>query len=236
MSQHFASDGQSTGTSASVLPMNIQGWIPLGLAGLTSLMSKGPSRVFSSTTIWKPSILQCFALFMVQLSHPYMTTGKTIDLAIQTLVGKVMSLLFNKLSRFVMAFLPRSKSFNFVAAVTIHSDFGVQENKICHCFHFSPSICIFISYIAYIYIIKICTYFIHNLYNYIKATGLPWWLKRKRICPQSERLGLDSWVRKIPWSREWLSSPVLLPGEFHGQRLQSKGLQRVGHNWVTNSN
>ena len=57
-----------------------------------------------------------------------MTTGKTIALTIQTFVGKVMSLLFNMLSRFVTAFLPTSK-FNFIAAVTVHSDFGAQENK-----------------------------------------------------------------------------------------------------------
>ena len=57
----------------------------------------------------KASILQCSAFFIVQLSHPYMTTGKTIASTIQTFVGKVMSLLFNTLSRFVIAFLPRSK-------------------------------------------------------------------------------------------------------------------------------
>ena len=57
----------------------------------------------------KAPILQCSAVFMVQLSHPYMTTGKTIDLTGQIFVGKVMSLLFNILSRFVIAFLPRSK-------------------------------------------------------------------------------------------------------------------------------
>ena len=57
----------------------------------------------------KASILQCSVFFMVQLSHPYMTTGKTIAMTRQTLVGKVMSLLFNVLSRFVIAFLPRSK-------------------------------------------------------------------------------------------------------------------------------
>ena len=69
---------------------------------------------------------------MVQLSHPNTTTGKTIALTMQTFVGKVMSLLFNTLSRFVIAFLPRSKlSFNFMAAVTFHSDFEVQENKSC---------------------------------------------------------------------------------------------------------
>ena len=57
----------------------------------------------------KASILQCSAFFTVQLSHPYMTTGKTIALTRQTFVGKVMSLLFNMLSRLVIAFLPRSK-------------------------------------------------------------------------------------------------------------------------------
>ena len=73
------------------------------------------------------------AFFTVQLSHPYMTTGKTIALTRQTFVSKVMSLLLNMLSRLVIAFLPRSKSLNFMAAVTICSDFGAQENKICHC-------------------------------------------------------------------------------------------------------
>ena len=72
----------------------------------------------------KASILQCSAFFIVQLSHPYMTTGKTTTLTRQTFVGKVMSLLFNMLSRLVIAFLPRSKPFNFMAGVTICSDFG----------------------------------------------------------------------------------------------------------------
>ena len=57
----------------------------------------------------KASILQCLAFFIVQLSHPYMTTGKTVALTRQTFVGKVMCLLFNTLSRFVIAFLPRNK-------------------------------------------------------------------------------------------------------------------------------
>ena len=88
----------------------------------------------------KVSILLCPVFFMVQLSHPYMTTGKTIPLTIETFVGKVMSLLFNMLSRFVIAFLLRSNNFSFMAVVTICSDFGDLENKICHCFHFSPLI------------------------------------------------------------------------------------------------
>ena len=73
----------------------------------------------------KASVLQCSAFFIVQLSHPYMTTGKTITLTRRTFVSKVMSLLFNMLSRFVIAFISRSKClFNFMAAVTICSDFG----------------------------------------------------------------------------------------------------------------
>ena len=76
---------------------------------------------------------------MVKLIHPYMATRKTIALTRQTFVDKVMSLLFNMLSRFVIAFLSRNKHlFNFVSTVTIHIDFGAQENKICHCFQFFP--------------------------------------------------------------------------------------------------
>ena len=77
---------------------------------------------------------------MVQLSHPYMTTGKTIALTRWTFVGKVMSLLFNVLSRWVIAFIPRSKCLNFMAAVTICSDFGAQESKSVTVSIVSPSI------------------------------------------------------------------------------------------------
>ena len=95
MSQPFVSGGQSIGASvaATVLLMNIQGYFPLGLIGLISLLSKGLSIVFSSTIQHhssKASILQHSAFFMVQLSHPYMTTRKTTALTTQTVVGKVM--------------------------------------------------------------------------------------------------------------------------------------------------
>ena len=111
MSQLFASGGQSIGVSAStsVLPMNTQDWCPLGWTGLIFLQSKGLSRVFFQHHHSKASILWHLAFFIVQLSHPYMTTGKTISLTRQTFVGKVMSLLFNMLSRLVITFLPRSK-------------------------------------------------------------------------------------------------------------------------------
>ena len=110
MSQLFTLDGQSIGVSAStsVLPMNIQDWFPLGWTGWISLQSKGLSRVFSSTSL-KASILQCSAFFMVQLSHPYMTTGKNKALTIQNFVKKVLSLFFNMLSRLLITFFRRSK-------------------------------------------------------------------------------------------------------------------------------
>ena len=79
MSRLFASGGQSIGASASVLPMNIEDWSPLGWTGLISLLSKGLLRVFSNTTV-QASILWQSAFFIVQLSHPYMTTGETIAL------------------------------------------------------------------------------------------------------------------------------------------------------------
>ena len=110
VNQFFTSGGQSFGVSASasVLPMNIQGWFPLGWTGGISLQSKGLSRVFSNTTVQNQQFFGT-QLFIVQLSHPYMTTWKTIALTRWTFVAKVMSLLFNKLSRLVITFLPRSK-------------------------------------------------------------------------------------------------------------------------------
>ena len=88
----------------------------------------------------KASVLWHSAFFIVQLSHPYMTTGKTIALTRWTFVGKVMSFLLNMLSRLVVTFLPRSKCLlNFMAAVTICRDFGAPQNKVSHCFHCFPS-------------------------------------------------------------------------------------------------
>ena len=96
------------GDSASVLPMNIQVWFPLGLTGLI-LLFQGTLKNLLQYHISKVPILWCSAFFMVQLSHPYMTTRKTKTLTIWTFIGKVMSLLFNTLFRFVISFLPSSK-------------------------------------------------------------------------------------------------------------------------------
>ena len=99
----------------------------------------------------KASILQRSAIFMVPLSHPYVTTGKTIALTRWTFVGKIMSLLFNILSRLVMTCLPRSKHLliswrqspyavilepqNNMWSANKYSDIKKNKNKVCHCFH-----------------------------------------------------------------------------------------------------
>ena len=88
--------------------MNIQNWFPLGLTGLISLLSKGLSRVFSSPTIQKHQFFGTQP-YLWSNSHMYMTTRKAITLTIWIFVGKVISLLFNTLSSFVMVFLPMSK-------------------------------------------------------------------------------------------------------------------------------
>ena len=140
MSKLFASGGPNIGVSAStsVLPRNTQNWSPLGWTGWISLQSKGLSSLLQQHSS-KASILQHSAFFIVHLSHPYVTTGKTIALTRQTFVGKVMSLLFNMLSRLVISFGPRSKHLliswlQSPSAVILEP----PQNKVSHCFHCFP--------------------------------------------------------------------------------------------------
>ena len=119
MSQLFASVGQSTGTSAStsVLPMNILYWFPLGLTGLISLQSKGLSRVFSNTTVQKhqffgaqPSLWSHIHTWLLENhSSDYMDVRQSDASAFFFFLFILLPLLFNLLSRFIVAFLPRSK-------------------------------------------------------------------------------------------------------------------------------
>ena len=96
--------------SFSISPSNeYSGLISFRMDWLNLLAVQGTLKSLLQHHSSKASILQCSAFFMVQLSHPYMTTGKTIALTRQTLVGKVMSLLFNMVSRLVITFLPRRK-------------------------------------------------------------------------------------------------------------------------------
>ena len=209
MSQLSTSVGQSIGASAtaSFLPMNVQGWFPLGLTGLISCSPEDTESLLqnhSSKALvfwhlafcmlptwlsgkesacqyrnhrydpwiakipwrrkWQPTPVFLpgkfhgqrslvgyspwgnkesdmtehsthTAFFMVQFSHPYMTTGKTIALTIWTFVSKVMPLFFNMMSRFVMAFLPRSI---FLWLQSPSAVILEPPKKICYCFHFFP--------------------------------------------------------------------------------------------------
>ena len=106
--------------SFSIIPSKeIPGLISFTMDWLDLLAVQGTLKSLLQHHNSKASILQCSAFFIVQLSHPYMTTGKTIALTRWTFVGKGMSLLFNMLFRLVINFLPRSKCLNFLAAVTI---------------------------------------------------------------------------------------------------------------------
>ena len=141
MSQLFTSGDSSIGSfSFNISPSNEHpGLISFRMDWLDLLAVQGTLKSLFQHHSSKASILWCSASFIVQLSHPYMTTGKTTAFTRWTLVGKVMSLLFNTLSRLVIAFLPRSQvSFNFMAALTICSDFGAPKNKVSHCFHCFP--------------------------------------------------------------------------------------------------
>ena len=125
--------------SFNIIPSNEHpGLVSLRMDWLSLLAVQGTLKSLLQNHSSKPSILRHSNIFMVQLSHPYLTTGKSISLTRWTFVSKVMSLLFNMLSMLVIAFLPRSKCLNFMAVVTICSDFGDQENKDCHCFHCFP--------------------------------------------------------------------------------------------------
>ena len=135
MSQLFISGGQSIGVSASTCLSNeYSGLISFRMDWLGLLVVQGTLKSLLQHQSSKASILQCSAFFIVQLLHPYMTTGKSIALTTQTFVDKVMSLLSNMLSKLVITFLPRSKCLNFMAAITICGEFGAQKNKVSHCF------------------------------------------------------------------------------------------------------
>ena len=100
--------------SFSISPSNsYSGLISLGMDWLDLLSVQGTLKSLLQHNSSKASILWCSALFIVQISHPYMTTGRTIVLTRQTFIGKVMSLLFNKLFRLVIPFFPRSKPLSF---------------------------------------------------------------------------------------------------------------------------
>ena len=141
VNQFFVWGGQSIGVSASASsPSNKYSGLISFRMDWFDLVVQGTLKSLLQDHSWKASILRCSVFFVVQLSHPYMTTGKTIALTRRIFVGKVMSLLFNMLSRLVIAFLPRSKRLliswlQSPSAVILEAP---HQNKVCHCFHCFP--------------------------------------------------------------------------------------------------
>ena len=126
--------------SFSISPSNeYLGLISFRMDWLNLLSVQGILKSLLQQHSSKASILWCSAFFIVKLSHPYMTTGKTMALTRRTFVGKVMSLLFNMLSRLVIAFLPRSKRL-LISWLQSPSAVILEplKNKVSHCFHCFP--------------------------------------------------------------------------------------------------
>ena len=137
MSWIFASSGQSIWASASVLPMSIQSWFPLGLAGLISLLPKRLPRVFSSTTVQKHPFFRAQPSISSN-SHIYTWWLERYSFDWMDLCRQSYVFAFNMLSRFVTASLPRGKS---LLTLWLQSPSAVilePKETICHCFHFSP--------------------------------------------------------------------------------------------------
>ena len=133
MSQFFPSGGQRIGVSAS---SEYSGLISFRIDWLDLLAVQGTLKSLLHHHNSKASI---FHFLYIQLSHWYLAIGKNMAFTIQTLLTRYCLCFFNMLSRFVIAFLSRTKHlFDFVAAVTVRSDFRAQENKICHSFHCLP--------------------------------------------------------------------------------------------------
>ena len=140
MNQFFKSGGQSTGASSfSNSPSDVcSELIPFRMNWFDLLAVLGTHKGLLQDHNSKESILRHSAFFMVQLSNPYMTTGKTIALTRQTFVGKVTSLLFNMLSRLVIAFLPRSKLL-LISWLQSPTAVILEPKKIkSHCFQYFP--------------------------------------------------------------------------------------------------
>ena len=138
-SQLFASGGQSIGVSFSISPSSEYSWLMSFKDGLVgSPCRPRDSQESSPIPQFKSINSSVLSFFTVQLSHPYMTTGKTIALTRQTFIGKVMSLLFNMLSSLVITFLPRSKRLLISWLQSPSAVILEPKNKVSHYFLWFP--------------------------------------------------------------------------------------------------
>ena len=201
------------------------GLISFRMVWLDLLAVQGTFKSLLQHLSLKSSILRHSAFFIVQLSHPYLTTGKTIALTTWRFFGRVMSLLFNMLCFLGLEW--------FLSPNTIFSDlFSTDSNYLklasllfmrapCHAF---PLIFLFSTICRHFNMTRFysCSSYLHCLLGRREKT--------KIVNPilQCRRLESDPWVGNIPWRREWLLNPLFWPGEFQGL-----GSQRVGHNWPT---
>ena len=135
----FISSGQGIGASApaSVLPVNIKDWFPVGLTGLISLQSKGLWRVFSNSTIRKHQFFSTQPSLWSNFDTRTRLLEKNTALTIRSFVGKVISLLFNMLCSFVIAFLSGSKCL-LISWLPSPSTVILEPDKICHCIYIFP--------------------------------------------------------------------------------------------------
>ena len=142
--QWVRSSHQVANWSFSISPCNeYSGLISFRIDWFDLLAVQGILKSLLQHHSLKASVLWCSAFFMDQISHPYMTAGKTVALTRQTCIGKIMSLLFNMLSKLVIIFLPRSKPLliswlQSPSAVILEPPPPPQKNKVCHCFHCFP--------------------------------------------------------------------------------------------------
>ena len=207
MSQFFPSGGQSIGVSASssVLPMNSQDWFPLGLTALISLQSKRLSSLLQQHSS-KASILRHSALFMVQLLHPYMTTGKTIALTRQTFITFALN---NPLYDSVA-----SNSYHLILLTVLWVLLGESAGLV----QLSSSLSGFLMHLWLASGETIARWFSMTSATYLGFPGGSCGKEPACQFRKQKRCWFNSWVGKVPWRRAWQSTPVFLPGESLGQR------------------
>ena len=216
---------------AKVLELSIRfsseytGLVSFRIDSFHPLAVKGTLKSLFQHHSSKASILQCSAFFMVKLSHPYMAIGKMIALTVQTCASKVMPLLFNMLSRFVIAFLQISKHLLISwLQSTVWSDFGAQENKICHCFHFFP---LYLSWsdgtgchnLSFLNVEFEACLFILLFQYHQEASLLASFSVVKNLLAT-----LETWVRLLGWEKS--------PGEENRNPLQYSCLEKPMHKGV----
>ena len=228
--------------------MYTQHWFPLGLTGLISLLSKGCSRVQRNS---KASVLGLSTFFMVQLSHLYMTTRKSTSLTLQTFVSKVISLIFNMLSRFGITFLPKSKGLLILwlqspSAVILEA----EKIKSITVSIFFPTAMILVFFQCWVLSqlfhspLSFSSRGSSSLLSIIRVVssaylGFPGGSDDKESACQCRRCKTHRFnplVGKISWRRKRQPTPVFLSGKFHGQGNlvgYSPWSCRVGQDWVT---